>query len=204
MPNLSQAEERRLAIALGVSPDDQSAVDDAKKELANLAYDEFVDWILGRRRFESVSALDRHRVLSLFALIRKEAPTVEALANELEISESRAVSMLARMRYGDARTIRALAYQAAKAELEVRVPEGDTNDGLRLVWVTADTGRLVDEANGSIMLDLEGRQEGGPYAGAQLARRVEAVRGSQQWEAADSMWEMIQRWLMERAEQLDQ
>jgi hypothetical protein len=204
MSELSESEERRLAIALGAAPDDETAVEKAKKELESLAYDEFVDWILGRRRFESVSALDRHRILNIFGRVRGQAPTVEVLANELDISESRAVSMLSRMRYGDARTIRALTYKAAAEEVATRWPEAHDEGGLKQVWVTADTGRLVDEANGSIMLDREGQQQGGSYEGAQLARKLEAARGSQQWEATEKMWEMIQSWLAERAEDLDQ
>ena len=154
MRELSEAEKRRLAAALGTSVDDPEKFASAEEQLREVAYDEMVDWILGRRRFESTSALDRHRVLTLFAEVREQAPTVEALANDLDIAESRAVSMLSRMRYGDARLIRGLTYRAAVTELEAQIAAGDAEQGQKLVWVSADTGRLVDEANGSIMRDI--------------------------------------------------
>lgn len=202
MPQLSDSETLRLARALGTSPDDSAAFSKAEKNLREAAYEEIVDWILGRRRFESISALDRHRVITIFAKIRQEAPTVEALANEFEISESRAVSMVSRMRYGDARLIRGLAYRAAIQELEVQIPAGTEDHGQRLVWVSTDTARLVDEANGSIMRDIEGQKPGGPYAKPQLARREESGRISQQWRAAPRTWDMIVHWLNERAQEL--
>ena len=202
MPELSESEKRRLAVALGTSADDPDAFAAAEEKLREAAYDELVDWILGRRRFDSSSALDRHRVLVLFARIRQEAPTVEALANELDISESRAVSMLSRMRYGDARLIRGLTYRAAVTELEAQIAGGIAEHGQKLVWVSSDTGRLVDEANGSIMRDIESRAPGGRYENAQLARREESGRSGQQWQATEEMWAMIVAWLTDRAEEL--
>lgn len=204
MPDLTPAETRRLAIALGTSPDDAAAFEQAKNSLRDAAFDELVDWVLGRRRFDSISALDRHRVLTLFSSIRGEAPTVAALANELEISESRAVSMLSRMRYGSARVIRALTYRAAIDELERQIAAGNLDQGQKLVWVSAETGRLVDEANGNIMRDIERRQPGGDFENAQLARREESGRSGQQWQATEGMWDLILGWLRAETEALEQ
>ncbi len=150
--DLTPDERRRLAAALGTTSD----AADYEPRLGlfkELAMRELVDWAISRRRFESVSAIDVHRILALFGEIREEAPTVEALANELSISESRAVALLSRMRYGDARLIRRLTYVAAGRDLQAQLASAALKSGRKLVWVKSDTGRIIDEANTAIMVD---------------------------------------------------
>jgi len=150
--DLTPDERRRLAAALGTTSD----AADYESRLGlfkELAMRELVDWAISRRRFESVSAIDVHRILALFGEIREEAPTVEALANELSISESRAVALLSRMRYGDARLIRRLTYVAAGRDLQAQLASAALKSGRKLVWVKSDTGRIIDEANTAIMVD---------------------------------------------------
>lgn len=70
--DLTSAEKARLARALGVDPADGSFA--ARLEALNrLALQEWVDWILAKRRFESVSALERERLLQIFGELRREA-----------------------------------------------------------------------------------------------------------------------------------
>ena len=150
--DLTPDERRRLAAALGTTSD--AADYESRLELfKELAMRELVDWAISRRRFESVSAIDVHRILALFGEIRDEAPTVEALANELSISESRAVALLSRMRYGDARLIRRLTYVAAGRDLQAQLASAALKSGRKLIWVKSDTGRIIDEANTAIMVD---------------------------------------------------
>jgi len=150
--DLTPDERRRLAAALGTTSD--AADYESRLELfKELAMRELVDWAISRRRFESVSAIDVHRILALFGEIREEAPTVEALANELSISESRAVALLSRMRYGDARLIRRLTYVAAGRDLQAQLASAALKSGRKLIWVKSDTGRIIDEANTAIMVD---------------------------------------------------
>jgi hypothetical protein len=176
--DLTESEEKRLAAALGTTVDDD-AFSERVDALEQVALDEYVDWLLSRRRFETAASLDRHRLLALFGRIRNEAPTVEALANDLDISESRATSLLSRMRYGDARMIRQLTYEAARAELGRQLATVEVSNGRKDIWVSADTGRVVNEANTAIMMDQEGRQEGGPLEGAELAERPSSTRTGQ-------------------------
>lgn len=196
--DLTPDERRRLAAALGTTSD--AADYESRLELfKELAMRELVDWAISRRRFESVSAIDVHRILALFGEIREEAPTVAALANELSISESRAVALLSRMRYGDARLIRRLTYVAAGRDLQTQLASAALKSGRKLIWVKSETGRIIDEANTAIMVDQTGRGEGGRYAGAEKAERTDNTRTGQSWSASDKMWQFIVAWISDRA-----
>lgn len=197
---LGEVEMQRLARALGTTPESDEFA--ARVEaLTKEAVREVVDWILARRRFESISALERHRILHIFGKIRREAPNVESLSNELDITESRAVSLVSRMRFGAARLIRALQYESAKEELEAQLATSEEHSGRKYVWVRAETGRLVEEANTAIMMDQAGRRAGGRYEGAEKAERVDATRTGQSWAASERMWEYIRSWLQAQADE---
>jgi hypothetical protein len=199
--SLSSDDRARLAEALGCEVDTET-FEERVGLLEQLALDEMVNWVLGRQRFETISALDRHRILEIFARVRRQAPTVEALANELAISESRATSMLSRMRYGEARLIRRLTYEAALADVRTRVANVAVHNNRKFIWVTSETGRAIDEANTSIMMDYEGRREGGRYVGAEKAERTSVTRTGQEWSASERMWQYIETRIAESAEQL--
>jgi hypothetical protein len=201
MLSLSDNERERLARALGTTAGGES-FNERVAQLEQLALDEYVDWILSRRRFTTPAELDLHRILELFGKIRNEAPTIEALANELEISESRATSLLSRMRYGEARLIRRLTYAAARAELSRQLEAVEAVNARKDIWVSVETGRAISEANTAIMLDHEGRRDGGVFEGAELAERPFATRTGQEWVASERMWELIDGWLEQRVEQL--
>jgi hypothetical protein len=199
--SLDDDQKQRLAAALGTTAEDE-AFAQRLATLEQIALDEYVDWILSIRRFETPAALDRHRILELFGRVRREAPTVERLANDLDISESRATSLLSRMRYGDARLIRHLTYEAALAELERQLASVTASNNRKDIWVTAETGRVVSEANTAIMLDYEGRGENGAFAGAELASRPAATRTGQEWVASERMWGFIVEWIRAAANRL--
>jgi hypothetical protein len=199
--SLGDPDKARLAAALGTTVE-AAEFTERLTLLEQLALDEYVDWILSRHRFETTAALDRHRILELFGRIRREAPTIESLANDLDISEARATSLLSRMRYGDARQIRRLTYVAAKAELDRQLASAALSNNRKDVWVTAETGRAISEANTAIMLDKEARKPGQPLARAELAVRMSATRTGQEWVASKDMWELIGKWLDAAAERL--
>jgi hypothetical protein len=199
--DLTADEQRLLAAALGTTPDTK-AFRDRLRQLEAIALRELIDWAIARRRFASVSAIDMHRLLAIFGEIRQEAPTVELLANDLSISESRAVALLSRMRYGDARLIRQLTYLAAHHDLDAQLKSATAKGGRKVVWVKSDTGRIIDEANTAIMIDQLGRREGGQYAGAEKAERTDSTRTGQSWTASEKMWQFIASWIKTQAETL--
>lgn len=177
------------------APDHEQRID----TLRELAFEEYVDWLLARKRFESVSALDHKRILEVFSRIRVEAPSVETLSNDFGISESRAVSMLSRMRYGSARIIRQLQYAAAGTEIQEQRQNVAAEDGLLFLWLRRETARIVEEANTAIMRDTAARQANGKYEGAELARKSEPGRYDEQWSASPKMWDHIVSWIGEHA-----
>ena len=196
--DLSDEEKLRLAAMLGTqadAPDHEQRID----TLRQLAFEEYVDWLLARKRFESVSALDHKRILEVFSRIRVEAPSVETLSNDFGISESRAVSMLSRMRYGSARIIRQLQYAAAGTEIQEQRQNVAAEDGLLFLWLRRETARIVEEANTAIMRDTTARQANGKYEGAELARKSEPGRYDEQWSASPKMWDHIVAWIGEHA-----
>jgi hypothetical protein len=192
---------QRLAAGLGTEVDSEAFAERVEL-LEQIALDEYVEWILSLRRFETSAALDRHRILELFGKVRQQAPTVESLADDLDISESRATSLLSRMRYGDARLIRRLTYVAAQAELRRQLASVEPFNNRKDVWVSAETGRTISEANTAIMLDHGARKDGGRFAGAELAERPSATRTGQEWVASERMWDLILAWIQAAAERL--
>lgn len=105
---LNQNQVEALAVALGL---DRSAsreqVDTALALVSTLATREYVMWLLGIKRYESVSAMERDRLVTLFGKVWRRMPTVQELVEDLGYSEGRAVAALSRMRFGAARTMRA-------------------------------------------------------------------------------------------------
>lgn len=112
------------------------------------------------------------------------------------------MSLLSRMRFGAARRIRGLRYASAKQELENQLSSGDKDDGQIHVWVSRDTGRLIEEANTAIMIDQQAKRAGGKYEGAVKANRVERTGTGQAWQATEKMWHYILDWLEEQATSL--
>src|SRR5260370_38514990 len=73
------------------------------RTLAILGLTELADWIVGRKRFATVSENDISRVLKIFLQIREEAPSLESLANAFAIPDPRGRSIYARVKHGDPR-----------------------------------------------------------------------------------------------------
>jgi hypothetical protein len=107
-PDLNDQQVEALTSALGLrSTEDQDLVKRQAEAFRNEAVLEWIRWI-GGRRLASSSDLDRERVLTLYGRIRRDSPTVQKLADELGFSETRARTMVSRMRYGSAHVLQEL------------------------------------------------------------------------------------------------
>src|SRR5208282_1631278 len=127
--HLDAAERESLANALGVTDTTDTDLFLARlRMLQTVAFQEVVDWLIGRTRYSSVSESDMHRVIELFLTIRKEAPSVDQLVSELAMPAGRATSLLTRMRYGGGKELTSLAMKSSAVRLDKRLkvvqPEG--------------------------------------------------------------------------------
>jgi len=197
--DLNENEQAILARALGTEKDSDD-FESRLSELVGLAFQELTEWILGHQRFNSVTELDKNRILKLFLDVRKEPPTVESLVNEFGIPEGRAANMLARMRYGEARRLRTLTYEATSKKIATELPHAESIGGRKTIFLDRQTFDCVREANSEIMLDSASRKKGGKFEGA------EQIEGSpDRWgshcTASTKMWSHIATWLKCRAKE---
>lgn len=191
---LRDQELTSLEVALGAKQD-ESDFTSRLETLADLALREYVEWLVGRRRFNSIPESDGHRVRAIFLELRREPPTVEQLVDGFGLSESRATSLLSRMRYGEARRLRILGYGAAARTLEGQVSAAsEDTDGRKTLYLTRDVWDVANEAAWHVMSQPAEHAKGGAYEGAEWPEaRVDrwgaAVR------APTSMWGYITAWL---------
>jgi hypothetical protein len=182
---LTVAEQAALRGALGAQ--DDKALAERLARLRKNALSEYVEWLTGRRRFNSLSELDTYRILHLFLDIREQVPTVESLVSEIGLSAGRATSLLSRLRYGEARALRKLAMREAHAELVRQLDAAQENSGRKAVWVSAEVYDIVFEAAGEIMQATEEHATGRKWVQAEMptgnrSRFVSTVT------AATKMW----------------
>src|SRR5260370_11805065 len=69
------------------------------RTLAILGLTELADWIVGRKRFATVSENDISRVLKIFLQIREKAPSLESLSNDSPIPHTLTPKFLSRITY---------------------------------------------------------------------------------------------------------
>ena len=116
-------DRQALANYVGCRPDDLAALTARLKQVQMLALNEWLGWAGARGRFNSLSELDTSRVLDLFLTVRQEAPTVEALVEQLAIPQGRATSMIGRMKYGKARELMKMSFVHALREVQQRLDD---------------------------------------------------------------------------------
>jgi hypothetical protein len=150
--DVDEAQQRELATVLGLNDIDDSRYPERVTNVAKAAFEEIVAWATARDRPSVTSEIERRRVLRLFAEIRREPVTVEALVDELAFTEGRARTMVSRMRYSDARMLRGLAYRAAHDDLVARVSAREAKDGMKSVRLPKATYEAVREAEAEILL----------------------------------------------------
>jgi len=198
---LESAEQQRLAYALGCPKPEGAGFEQRIDSLYRVAFTEYVNWLLGKRRFNSISSIDQYRVLQLFAIIRKDPPTVKEIVNALAMPESKAVAMLSRLRYGEARLLRALVYKSAADGIKERLGRAPLLGERKSIYVSVDQGSCIEEANINIMMDQEAREKDGRYEKAERAERGLTSRYGQEWTATEDMWNYIIQWLDDKGKE---
>jgi hypothetical protein len=194
--DLDSSERQILERALGVTSSDESA---EKALLARLnllqasAFKELVDWIIGRRRFSSISESDMHRVVELFLNVRGEAPSVDQLVTDLAIPAARSTSLLARMRYGEGRALTALAMRTSASKLRKKLDSTTADGGGRKsVWVDGDILADIRRAAMAIMdAPPESHNKGGDFQGAQFPDITSYGKDGGVAKTTLTMWEYI-------------
>lgn len=190
-----------LASKLGLSDDERADLERALaasgtnletrlQTLRDHALGEYVDWLTGRRRFNSVSELETFRILHLFLDIRQEVPTVDFLVGDIGMSAGRAQSLLGRLRYGEARQLRALAVVQAARELSDQLANAEDSGGRKTVWVTPEVLDIVLEVAGTIMRSPAEHDRGGKWASAEFPTYVRQ-RAVAQVTTSVGMWGYI-------------
>ncbi len=144
----------------------------------------------GRRRFNSVSELETFRILHLFLDVREEVPTVDVLVGDIGMSAGRAQSLIGRLRYGEARQLRALAAAQAARVLSEQLASAEDNGGRKTVWVTPEVLDIVLEAAGTIMRSPAEHNRGRKWASAEFPTYVRQ-RAVAQVSTSMGMWEYI-------------
>jgi hypothetical protein len=195
--SLQERERAILVKAIGLEPNDKR-VPTRLEMLRDIAFIELVEWILGRRRFNTISESDTSRVLKIFLEMREEQPTLEQLVNELALSHGRAVSLLSRLKYGQGRALRALNLKAAKKEIEEALADAKEENDRKTISVDSDIYDLVQESAWSIMKDFGRKTKGNPYPGAEDPDFTNNKWGGTV-RARTKMWKYIIDWLDSQA-----
>ena len=188
--NVDLAEQEQLRRALGAGDDDDLRA--RVKQLRIIAAKEIVDWLLGRRRYITIAEGDAARILQIFRDIRKESPTLAALANDFDLSPGRSASIAARLRYGEGRTFEALRYQAARQAIAAKLPQRPKDlDERQALYLTPDISEIIMQVAVSIMLDTAQQAKGGKWENAEMPVE-QRRRGIAVVTASVRMWGFIQ------------
>jgi hypothetical protein len=184
-----------LARLLGLESAADAEFPSRVAELAAVAFEEVSAWATGRRRDSTLGEIERRRVLRLFAEIRRQPATIERLVEELGFTESRARTMVGRLRFSDARLLRGLTLREAHGDLEDRRANAVHVAQQLQVNLPKSTYAAVREAESDILLD-----EHGKYPGATAVNAT--VRGYVVCLATEKMWRLVSNWLDTRATEL--
>jgi DNA-binding transcriptional regulator YhcF (GntR family) len=191
-----------LARALSCSESD-AVFEDRLRMLAILGLAELADWIIGRKRFDTVSESDISRVLKIFLEIRQEAPSLESLANDFGISEARGHSMLSRMNYGEARRMKAMFYTHTADWLRKELKKTKIENDLQDLTVDAQCLACIKDAAWEIMSNPLDREKGGKYEGAMRPEVPVKERQGAIVHASPKMWGYITAWIDEKAKKTE-
>lgn len=190
-----------LARALSCSESD-AVFEERLRTLAILGLTELADWIIGRKRFATVSENDISRVLKIFLKIREEAPSLESLANDFAIPESRGRSMLSRMNYGDARGMKVMSYKLTLQSLN-ELPKTEKNNEPQALTVDAQRLACINDATWAIMSHPQDSKDGGKYEGAEWpVENHKGIHGAIV-HATPKMWTYIMAWLDEKVREIE-
>jgi hypothetical protein len=185
---LSDQELSVLKRALGGS--DEADFVRKLRDFRESALAEYVNWLVGRTRFTSLAELDTYRILHLFLDIRVEVPTVESLVDEIGLSVGRATSLLSRLRYGEARALRALVLRQSLAEITKKLGGATEESHRKAIWVKPEVFDVVFETAITIMLAPEEQGPGKKWVRAEMPEGTRSRYG-QPITATMEMWKYI-------------
>jgi hypothetical protein len=107
---------------------DNDATRDAISALAQLALDEYVDWMLGRTRFRSLSELQIERIATIYDRItRTEVPSKTRLYNDFGLSHGQATYVARVLADRQLSTWRDTARSELIAQLEGKLGKAEEN-----------------------------------------------------------------------------
>jgi len=191
--HLDAAERESLANALGVTDTTDTDLFLARlRMLQTVAFQEVVDWLIGRTRYSSVSESDMHRVIELFLTIRKEAPSVDQLVSELAMPAGRATSLLTRMRYGGGKELTSLAMKSSAVRLDKRLKVVQPEGNRKSLWVDGDTLAQIRHVSMIIMqADPQYHNKGQKFQTAQFPEFTSYGREGGVVKTTITMWNHI-------------
>jgi hypothetical protein len=189
--DLSDNERDVFALALG-GPSKPLLLEQVRRLRAS-ALKEFVDWMIGKTRYSSVSESDMHRVIEVFLRVREQAPSVDQLVSELTIPAGRATSLLARMRYGEGRALTELALRSSARKLRGQLSAVQAeSDNRKSVWVDGDIITHIREVAMKIMkAPRADHNKRGKFQGAQFPDITSYGREGGLVKTTTKMWNYI-------------
>jgi len=197
---LTEGDIPALKRALGAS--DDAELEARLQAVRSLAFGEFIDWALARRRFSSVSELDSSRVLALFLRVRRQPLTAESLVEDLAIPQAGATYMVGRLKYGEGRALTALSFAAAATEVQARLAEVSEVDSRKSIIVDRDVVDRIGEVAFAIMsAPVADHNRGGRFECAEQPTKISSGRWGATVTASTKMWGYIVSELAARGEQ---
>ncbi len=178
-----------------------SLFEDRLSKLAIQGLIELADWILGRKRFGTITESDMNRVLKIFLEIRQDAPTLQSLTEDFGIPETRGRSMLSRMNYGEARVMKMMSYKHTAAKLEDKFLIDDKKGRFSLT-VDAESLKCINDAVWEITANPNHRDKESVYKDAEWPVVEHKGTHGAIVHAKKEMWKHIRNWLKEKAEEI--
>lgn len=189
--NLSTEEKKALGRTLGID----EPTDEKLEKLAQIALTEYVEWLIGKRRLNTISEIDAYRTFQLFSEIREEPISVESIANDLSFSPGKAISIVSRLRYGEGRALARLAN--ASAIRKINAANLTSSDRVTIYLDGAEYDAVMYAA-GEIMRDTTKHAKGKQWEGCERPDG-DKERYLSRIKAAPKMWRYIADKLSESA-----
>jgi len=165
--------------------------------LAVVGLTELADWVVGRKRFNTLSEIDISRVLRIFLEIRSDAPSIESLAEDFGISEARGRSMLSRMNYGEARHVKARSYRFTAQSLSNELSQTKVEKGRKSLTVDVQRLAYIQDAVWELM---SGQRYCPDVERPEVTHRD---RHGATVLATPNTWECIMKWMEKKAEEIE-
>ncbi|MFF7124233.1 hypothetical protein [Streptomyces sp. NPDC008240] len=181
--DLSADEKKALGRALGIDEPTEEKIE----KLTQIALTEYIEWLIGKRRLNTISEIDAYRTFRLFSGIREEPISIESIANDLSFSPGKAISIVSRLRYGEGRALARLANASA-----IRTINAANLKSAERVTIYLDGAEYdaVMYAAGEIMRDTTKHAKGKKWEGCERPDG-EKEKYLSRIKAAPKMWRYI-------------